>query len=155
MTKSKQVSQEGLVLSGEGEDLVVDLSNAEDGFELMPRATYNCIVSDLEYGYSQANNPMWTWKLEVEDGEYSGRKLPYYTTFSDKAIGMAKQTIGRVAPDLAGKPFNPSEIADSGVLIGVRCRAKVIISRYEGEKRNNVRMLMPPLAVSEAGFLEG
>ena len=154
--KGKQVESAGLVFSGENEDFTVNLSNVEDkGFEIIPRGLYNCIVSDLEFGYSQtSNNPMWTWTLEIEDGEYSGRKLFYYTAFSDKAMAMTKQVICRVTPELANESFNPSEVADSGKLIGNRCRAKLTISRYEGQQRNSVRTLLAAVNESSTGFLE-
>ncbi len=128
-----------------GEALVVDFSQVGDStFEAIPRGMYGCVVDELTFEHSQrSGNPMWSWRLEVEDGDYAGRKLFFHTVFAGDGLARTKKTIGRIAPDLLEGPFNPEEVATSGKLVGLRLKARVDIRPYEGEQRNNVKDLFP------------
>jgi len=159
MVKQKQVEEPGVTFneSTPDEDLVINMNDVtEQTFEAMPRAVYDTVVDSLEFGYSQkAGNPMWTWILEVESGEFIGRKLFFHSTFNEKGLPRTKKTISQVAPELLESEFKPSIIADTGILIGKRCRAKVSISMYEGKLRNTVKDLLAPVEGSgNAGFLD-
>ncbi len=148
---AKKKEEDGMEVEG-GDDaaeggLVVDLSGVDEdaGYELLPRAIYNCVVDDLEFGYSQnSGNPMWTWRVEVEDGDFAGRKLFTHTTFNEGGLPRTKKAIMRVHPQLLEGPFDPEEVAASGVMVGLRCRVRVDIRPYQGEKRNNVREILAP-----------
>lgn len=144
------MSNEGASFS-EGESVVVDFNDVEDSaFEALPKGMYNCRVDELTYDISQnSGNPMWTWILEVEDGDFAGRKLFFHTVFAGKGLPRTKKVLQRVAPKLLEGPLNPEEVANSGSMIDLRIRARVDIRKYEGEDRNNVRDLFPP---EEGGF---
>lgn len=123
---------------------VVDFSKVDEvtEFEAIPRGKYPCVVDSLEFDYSQSKgNPMWTWTLEVEDGEFAGRKLFFHSTFHEKGLPFAKKTLAAVAPHLLEKPFDAEVVADSGDLVGLRVTADVIQKKFEGRMRNNVRNL--------------
>ena len=129
----------------EGEAVIVDLSDidADAGFEVIPRGIYPVTIASLEYALSQrSGKPMWTCQLEIEDGEYASRILFFHISFSEKALPRTKKTLSRIAPHLLEGPFEPAEIADESTLLGIRCRARVDIRRYDGENRNNVRELL-------------
>lgn len=128
------------------ESLVINLNEVGDStFEAIPRGMYNCVVDELSFEHSQrSGNPMWSWRLEVEDGDYAGRKLFFHTVFAGDGLSRTKKTISRVAPELLEGPFNPQEVADNGTLVGRRVKARVDIRPYEGEQRNNVKDLFPP-----------
>ncbi len=135
----------------DGDDLVIDIESVEDdaGFEVLPRGTYDCEVANVEFGYSQASgNPMWTVTLEVRNEEYEGRKLFTHLVWAGKGLPRTKtavkQIFADVIPDM--NAIKPRELAESGELVGVMCRAKVNIRPYEGEKRNNVQQLLAPRA---------
>lgn len=132
------------------EGFVVDFSNVGDqaGFVAIPRAIYNAVVDDCTYGISQASsNPMWTWKFEIEDGEHKGRKLFFHSVFAASSLPRTKKTLGIICPDvLAQGQFSPQAVAESGILLGRRIRIRVDIKPYQGEPRNNVRDVMPPVA---------
>ncbi len=133
--------------SGQEGGLVVDLRDTDEnaGYELLPRAVYACVIDELEFGYSQSSgNPMWTWRVEVEDGDFAGRKLFTHTTFNEGGLPRTKKAIMRVAPELLEGPFDPEEVAASGVMVGKRLRVRVDIKPYQGEKRNNVREILAP-----------
>ncbi len=148
MAKAKK--KDDVVVEGvdftEGESteaLVVDFNDVGDStFEAIPRAMYNCTVDELTFEHSQrSGNPMWSWRLEVEDGDFAGRKLFFHTVFKGDALPRTKKTLSRVKAELLEGPFNPEEIANSGEMIGLRVKARVDIRNYEGEPRNNVKDL--------------
>src|SRR3972149_4533376 len=102
----------------QGQALIVDLSEVEEmSFENLPKANYPCVIDELTFEYSQNNNPMWRGGLEVERGEYAGRKLFTFITFSEAALPIAKKHISRIAPELLDGPFDPEEVANGGTLL--------------------------------------
>jgi len=143
----------------EGEALVVDMGGVdEEGtFEVLPRAIYPASVSNLTFDYSQnAGNPMWTWELEIDGGEYAGRKFYYHTTFTEGGVPRVKRAliaIGEV--ELANSKFTPEEVANEGRLIGKNCQIRLDTRPYEGKMRNNVRAILPPGRGDDAGFETG
>lgn len=143
MAKAKKDEGVDFSESAEGESLVVDLNDVEDtSFEPMPKGMYDCIVDALDFVYSQnSGNPMWTWVLEVQDGEFAGRKLFFHTVFKGAGLPITKKALQRVAPELLDQPFNPQEVAESGSMIGRPLRARVDVRKYEGEMRNSVKEL--------------
>lgn len=123
---------------------LVDLSDYEEdvGFEVMPRGTYPVVVEEAEYRTSSSGNKMISLTLTVEEGEYANRKLFTHIVFAEKTMGRAKKmirTLGLV--HLLEQKFNPAKEADS--FVGARARARVGIKLYEGEKRNEVKQLLP------------
>jgi len=139
------MSNEGVDFSegGEAGGVVIDFNSVEDStFEAMPRGMYNCVVEELNFEYSQnSGNPMWTWVLAVEDGDYAGRKLFFHTVFAGGGLPRTKKTLSRVRPQLLEGPFNPEEVAAEGSLQGMKVRARVDVRPYQGEQRNNVKDL--------------
>lgn len=129
------------VSSGNG--AVIDLSgvNEDAGFPITPRGIYPAVVDDLTYGLSQSSgNPMWTWRFEISDGEFAGRKFFFHTPFVENMMPRVKKTLARIgATELLNGPFNAEEIANNGSLIGKACRIRLDVKPYEGKPRNNVR----------------
>jgi len=158
MARAKQAEGSGPVVGFEagGDSAMVDLDSVEDAkFEVLPRGMYEVRVSDLTFDYSQASgNPMWTWELEVDGGDHSGRKLFFHTVFSGKGLPMTKRILQRIIPEIASKPFNPEEVANGQSIIGLTLKAKVAIKRYEGQPRNNVQDMFPSEGTS-GNFLGG
>ncbi len=145
--KKKAVKEEpGVEVEGGEGAFVVDLAGVdEDGdFPVLPRALYNVSVASVAFVYSQASgNPMWTWQLEVLDGDYAEQKLFYHTVFTDKGIARVKKALMILGMDnLLEGEFNPEEVADSDVLVGKECRARVDIQRFEGRQTNSVKSLV-------------
>jgi len=139
------------------EGMVIDLSNVDPeagGFAVMPRGMYNCVVDDLTFGPSQrSGNPMWTWTFEVEGGDYAGRKLWFYSPFTEDMKPRITKVLSRIAPELLSGPFSPGDIAAQGTLVGKRAKLRVDIRKYEGKDRNNVRDILPPEQADGGDFL--
>jgi len=143
-----------------GGGVVVDLSGVSTKYEPIPRGTYDATIAEMAYGVSQrSGNPMWTVTLQIEseDDKINNRKLFTHLTFNEGGLGRTKRFLAAIKTDdgaeqqLLGQPFNPEEVAESGLLVGARCRARVDIRRYEGENRNDVKAILPP-AGDEGGF---
>jgi hypothetical protein len=139
------------------EGFVVDFSQVGDSnFVVLPRGVYDAQVDDCTYGLSQSSgNPMWTWKFEIEGGEFNGRKLFSHSVFTPAAMPRTKKVIGVVAPELLNGPFNPKEVAESGVLLGRKVRIRLDVKKYEGQDRNNVRDVLAPAAEAGGGSFLG
>jgi hypothetical protein len=125
--------------------MTVDLSSvAEDsGFDVLPKGVYPFVVDNAEYKISQSGgNPMISLTLEIEEGDFKGRKLFTHVVFSPKAMPMAKRTIARLGlSQLLEGPFNPEEAAD--LFIGARGRARVTVEKHEGDDTNRVKAILP------------
>ncbi len=131
----------------DGDGTIIDLNEVEDdaGFEVMPSGMYDCVVESLEFEHSQSKgNPMWSWVLEITEGEYAGRKLFFHTVFKGPGLPITKKAISRVAPELMSGPFNPEDEESIDQVLGKNCRARVNQRKYQGEMRNNVRELFGP-----------
>lgn len=141
----ENMSEEGIDLS-QGDALVVDFNAVEDApeFEALPRGMYDVVVAECEFGHSQnSGNPMWTIQLEVEDGEYAGRRLFYHLVFGGKGMAFTKRSLARVRPDLVESPFSPEDDEIVASMLGLRARAKVTTRQYDGRTTNNVTDIFP------------
>jgi len=128
-----------------GDDLTVDFGAVEDtAFEALPKGMYPCTIAECEFTYSQSKgNPMWTLQLEVSEGEYAGRKLFNHLVFAGAGLGITKQNLGRIKPELLEAPFSPDDQEVIAGMLGLAVNAKVTVRKYEGEDRNNVQGLFP------------
>lgn len=148
---------DGVTFGGEGEEsgFLVDLSGVSEdaGFPVLPRGIYSVTVDNLEFGMSSAGNPMWTWRFEVTDGDFAGQKLFYHSVFTEKNLPRVRKILMALgASELLEGPFNPPEIASSGMMLGRDLRVRVDVRPYEGRQTNNVRDVLPP--TEGAGFLD-
>ncbi len=141
-----------------GAGSMIDLSGVDenaDAFPVIPRGIYPAVVDEVTYGLSNASgNPMWTWKFEISEGDYQGRKLFFHTPFVENMMPRLKKVLSRIAPELLNAPFDAEQIANESVLVGKECQIRLDIRPYEGKPRNNVRDVLPPkTAGGEASFL--
>lgn len=133
------------------ENLVLNLDNVEEskGFEALPKGKYDAVVDDCEFGESSKGSPMITWKFKLDSEEYGKRTLYYYTVL-DQSFGLSnlKKTLIALGIDIDFAAFNPAEFCDAGEAIGIPVTLNVGIQKYEGEKRNTVKEVLP---AEEAG----
>jgi len=130
----------------EGDALTVDFNDVEEtSFEALPKAMYNCVIAECEFGYSQnSGNAMWTLQLEVADGEYAGRKLFNHMTFTGGGVGFTKRDLKRIAPELLEAPFQPNDPEVVSSMLGKQVRCRVTTRKDpEGETRNNISGMYP------------
>ncbi len=128
----------------EGGELTINLADIKEmKFENIPKGIYLAEVDECQYGMSQSSgSPMFSLKFKITEGEYAGRKLPAWLSFSQKALPGTKANLARIAPELVTKAFNPQEIANTGYLNGKKVRIRVDLGEYNGEKRSQIRGYM-------------
>jgi hypothetical protein len=132
------------VVAGENESIVVNLDSIQEAkFEVIPKGLYNFEVDSCELQQSQAGSPMLVLWNRITDGDYADRKLPYYLTFSQKALPFTKAACAKLAPDVFVGAFDLKAIADGGKLLGKLFRGRVAIKEYQGEDRSNLTQILP------------
>ena len=136
----------------EGDSLMVDLNEVEDvSFEALPKGIYPCVIAECDFSYSQsAGNPMWTFVMEVSEGDYTGRKLFSHLVFAGAGLPITKRQLSRIAPELFDAPFNPEDDDTITSMVGKNINVKTQPRKHEGVMRDNVRDLFP--ASEDAGF---
>lgn len=140
----------------DGGSLVIDLGNIEESkFEAIPKGIYNAEVDQVDYQLSKNSGaPMFQFVFTIEGGEYAGRKLFFYTSFSPKALSGTKTALLRIDPLIFNGPFKPQEIAETGALLGKKVRIKVVPDEYNGEVRARIQTILAA-AVTGAGGATG
>lgn len=149
--------QNALDTSMDMNNMTLDLESVDEtktGFEALPAGVYDCIVENTEFGPSNNGNPMITWTFKVVDEQYKNRLLFWHTVLNtDIGIANLKKALLRICPDVPLNGFNPAKFCDEGLAVGLPCRVKVNVRPYKGEKRNNVREILP--AEQADAFLNG
>jgi hypothetical protein len=130
----------------DGGNLVVDLSGIQEAkFEAIPKGIYAAEIDSAEFGMSNNSGaPMITLQVAITEGDYQGRKLYTYWSFSQKALPFTKAAIQRVAGELLTAKFNPQQVCDEGKLLGKPCRIRVAVEDYQGEPRSKIAQVLAP-----------
>lgn len=159
MADNNQISEEAYsqAVFEDGGSLIVDLSNVEEmKFEAIPKGIYDAEVDQVDYQMSKNSGaPMFQFVFAIEGGDYAGRKLFFYASFSPKALSGTKTALLRIDPTIFNGPFKPQEIADSGTLLGKKLRIKVTHEDYNGETRARVQTVLAAGAGSSSGGGDG
>jgi hypothetical protein len=134
---------QGMVFEDGGE-LVVNLTDVQEmKFENVPKGTYVAEVDEATYGMSNSTGkPMITMKWKIAEGEYEGKTLLQFLSFSPKALSGTKSNLNRVAPELATAPFKPRELCDQGFFLGRKAKIRVDLGEYQGEMRSQIKGLV-------------
>lgn len=149
----------GVATGNDQGGLVFNLDGVEEdkGFELIPKGSYPAVVDELELGESSNNNPMFSVKYKVTEGEFAGRVLFDYWVLAGKGaefgLGKLKKFLTRVMPEVDITNFNAQAFSDEGAAIGRELTVVVKIQTqkkgdYKGEKRNQVADILAPTAGS-------
>ena len=142
--------------SNDEDNMVLDLNDVDESaptYAVLPVGIYDAVVENAEFGPSSNNNPMISWTFKIIDPQYEGRFLFYHTTLhTDQGRARLKRMLLRLYTDLDLSKFNPRKFCDEGEGLGMPCRVKVKIGRYQGEKRNNVTDVLA--AAEEGSFMD-
>lgn len=156
MADKDQITDEqyqGMVFE-EGGDLVVNLTDVQElKFENVPKGTYLAEVDECTYGMSQSSgSPMYSVKWKITEGEFAGKTLMQFLSFSAKALPGTKTNLNRIAPELTVQAFKPKELADQGFFLGKQAKIRVDLGEYQGEKRSQIKGLVALGGGEGAGF---
>lgn len=149
-----EVEQEDEVAGAQFENnedgLVVNLSEVEElKFELLPKGTYDIIIEDNQYAKSKSSGkPMWNLKLNIDGGEFNGRKIFEIFSFSEGALPGTKTRLAVIAPELLSGDFKVNDPETVASLIGRKAKVKVDIQKAEEgsgyEDQNRVKRWLQP-----------
>lgn len=133
------------VIMEQGDSVVLDLQNIQEAkFEAIPKGIYTFSVESVEFKKSSKQAWMFEiWSAITDEGDYNGRKLPMYMSFSGAALPFTKRTINLLGWPELQQQFDGQAIASSGVLLGRQFRAKVGQQEYQGEMRSNIATVVP------------
>lgn len=139
----------------EGGDLCVNLTDVQEmKFENIPKGIYVAEIDEAAYGLSQSSqSPMLSLKWKISDGEYAGRTLMQFLSFSQKALPGTKTNLARIDSALVTQAFKPAELANNGYFLGKRARIRVDLREYQGDKRSNIVGLLSIQTEGGDGFL--
>lgn len=145
---------EGMVFE-DGGDLVVNLTDTQEmKFENVPKGIYAAEVDEASYGLSNSTQkPMISMKWKITEGEYAGRTLMQFLSFSQGALPGTKTNLARIDASLANQPFKPSELCNNGFFLGKTAKIRVDIGEYNGEPRSQIKGLISTQAGDGDGFL--
>ena len=101
--------------------------------EPLPPGSYVVRLVDVGEKMTKVGDEMWLLKFAVEDERHLGRFIWDNLVFSDAGLPRVKLACEALGLDVSGEvELTPD------MLIDRRCRLKVIVQEYQGEKRNKV-----------------
>lgn len=126
------------------------LKAAEDaGFSNCPPGLYDVRVVASEVKTTSAGKDMIVVKFEVIGGPHGGRKVPNNFVLSPEspnALGFFFRHMRALGLDSAYFTANPSVQQTAADLIGKQARIEVGTRTWNGEEREDVKKILPPLA---------
>lgn len=139
----------------DGGDLVVNLTDVQEmKFENVPKGVYLAEIDEATYGMSQSSGkPMITLKWKIAEGEYAGRSLLQFLSFSQKALSGTKTNLARIDAQLATVAFKPQELCANGFFLGKQAKIRVDLGEYNGEKRSQIKGLISAQVGEGDGFV--
>ena len=98
-----------------------------DSFVSVPAGVYACRVAEARSGQSKDGSERWSFRLEVDEGEYAGRTAGWDSiTWSERGIHRVKSFLKALGVDVSGRV--ELAVAD---LVGLRMRATFELEERE------------------------
>jgi len=126
------------------------LKAAQDaGFSNCPPGTYDVRVVEGTAKTTGSGKDMIVLKYEIVGGPHGGRKVPNNFVISPEnanALGFFFRHMAAMGLDTAYFSQNPSPQQVAAALVGKTCRIEVGTRTWNGEEREDVKKVLPPLA---------
>jgi len=84
----------------------IDFGSIQDveSYAAIPEGTYVCRVSEVREGTARDGSPRWALRLEVADGEYTGRTAAWDgLTWSERGLKRVKHVLDKLGFDVRGR----------------------------------------------------
>jgi len=119
-----------------------DFSTVDDSrsFVSVPAGIYACRIAEVRPRLSRDGSPLWSYRLEVDEGEYVGRTAAWDSiTWSDRGVARVKQVLAVLGFDTSGMlELEPRD------LINRRTRVNFVLELVEnpttGERVERLRV---------------
>lgn len=120
---------------GDADEFEVDLDGVDAG--VIPEGDYEMELIDVERGFSNNGNAMWTWRWQVSRGPNKGRNIPNYTALSPQALWKVVETFDALGIERTegGTKFKRSDV------IGTLAMAHIVTGSYDGRDRSEIKAL--------------
>lgn len=120
----------------------LDFSTIEDAesYISIPEGTYLCRIAEVRESLTREGSPRWSMRLEVAEGEYSGRTAAWDSlVFSERGLPRVKHVLALLGFDVSGSvELIPDDLVD------LRARAQLLIEEYEdrltGKRQRRLRV---------------
>lgn len=122
---------------------------ADAGFGNCPPGTYDVRVVKGEAKTTSANKDMIVVQFEIIGGPNNGRKVTNNFVISPEnanALGFFFRHMRAMGLDSAYFEQNPTPAQVAASLVGKTCRIEVGTRTWNGEEREDVKKIMPPVA---------
>lgn len=116
-----------------------DFTNVQDGFELIPKGEYPCLLFDVNLKETRKGDDMYVLVLKIIDGEYKGRQLFYNLPVMPQTMWKIRETLEAFNMEI---PQAVVEV-DFDELLGKKCIAIVGHREWQGKNREDVQALKP------------
>lgn len=75
-----------------------------DSFASVPEGLYRCRIAEVRERAAKDGSPMWSFRLEVLDGDWAGRTAAWDSiTWSERGIFRVKQVLAALGLDVSGE----------------------------------------------------
>lgn len=128
----------------------LDFTNVTDGFELIPKGTYNVHVFELQEKTASTGNEMLKVILKISDGEYKGRQLFTNLVFVETALFKIREFLQACGATIPKKTVD----IDFSKCIGKKIKVEVThrtTKEKPDEPFSDVKKFLPFAAVDTKG----
>lgn len=123
-----------------------DVEDVQD-FTPVPEGEYMVKVADVTEDETQYGDDIWGLKLEIINGEYSGRYVFDNMVFSEKALKRVKLICSRLGIDTSGTvDLTPDMLMDK------QCAVDVVITEYITHNEEGAEQKKKKNSIPFAGY---
>lgn len=114
----------------------IDWNSVEDAeaqeFSPIPEGEYVVTIESVTEKETKKGDDMWSLKLNIEEGDFKGRKVFTNLVFNEKGLSNVKKLYSCIFGTKLPKTCEPSDVEGEKVVVDV------VITEYEGKKQNNI-----------------
>lgn len=125
------------------------IASADDaGFNVLPASEYDVYIESAEYKPTSNDKASYVVRFKVESGPHEGQSI--FNNFvvspeNSNALGFFFRHMEAMGLPRSFFASEPSHEAITSALVKRRCRVKVSIREYNGQDKNQVDRVMPPI----------
>lgn len=130
------------------------MAGVAEALQPVPKGAYDVVVSKCDAKTSSTNKSMWAMQMKIEGGPHNGRVIfnnLTLTTDNPQALRMFFVNMHALGLDQQFFMSNPTPTQIANALVGRRARVEIDHRDFQGQKRENVKRLMPASGVFPAG----
>lgn len=128
-------------------DLLQDAGDNAGGFEALPEGDYDLSVKEAEATIAKSSGrKMFAVKFAVEGGPHNGRLIWHNFVLTEDnpvAMGYFFRNMNALGLNSAYFQTDPADHQVAQAMIGRKFRGQVVIKKWQGQDRNEVKAFFP------------